>query len=261
MMPVLVYNGPMLLTIDVGNTCLGAAVFEGDRIIFRNKLNTPDRINIGFLKNLIDGPLMSGIESVIVSSVVPFVDHSLKGALHKLLGKDAFFIDHNTDTGIKLEIDHPEELGADRIADAVGGTHFSSPPLIILDSGTATTFDIVDKDYRYIGGSIFPGIELSIRSLASNTAKLNRIAFSEPASILGKNTEDNIRAGIYYCAIGGLEFMIRMYKEIVGEKATVIATGGVTHHFKQKIQNIDVFEPDLLYIGLKRIHERRKLVL
>lgn len=248
----------MLLTVDVGNTCLGAAVFQGDRIVFKNRLNTPDRVNVRFLNNLIDAPVAEKIGSVVVSSVVPFLDGALKGAISKWLDLEAFFIDHRTDTGINLMVDRPEELGADRIADAAGGLQFSSPPLIIVDSGTATTFDIIDKNFNYIGGSIFPGIELSIRSLASNTAKLGRITFAEPDSILGKDTGSNIRAGIYYSTIGGLEFMIRQYQDLLGEGATVIATGGVSRYFHQKINNIDLYEPDLLYVGLKAIHDRRK---
>ncbi len=247
----------MLLTIDVGNTCFGVAVFKEDQIVFRNKLNTPDHITVRFLKNLMDDEIITKVDSVIVSSVVPFIDLSLGNVIEKLLGKKAFFVDHNTDTRIKIEVDFPVELGADRIANAVGGTYFSKPPLIIVDSGTATTFDIINKEYEYIGGSIFPGIELSIRSLASNTAKLNRIYFTEPDSILGKNTDSNIRAGIYYSCIGGLEFMIREYKRIVGENATVIATGGVSFYFHNKIKNIDIYESNLIYFGLKLIHDRQ----
>jgi type III pantothenate kinase len=248
----------MLLTIDVGNTSVGAAVFDRDEIRFKNKLGTPDRINPGFVKNLVNVPHPDGIDSVIVSSVVPFLDGSLDRSIESLFGKKAFFISHRTDTGIKLNIDFPEELGADRIADAAGGLCLARPPLIIIDSGTATTFDIVNRDGEYIGGCIFPGIELSIRSLASNTAKLDRIMFTVPQSILGTNTEDNIRSGIYYSCLGGLEFMINEYKKIIGPDTQVIATGGVSFYFQNRINNIDIYEPDLIFLGLRSIYLRNQ---
>lgn len=249
----------MLLTIDIGNTCAGMAVFSRNRILIKNKLSTPDRINDRFLKNLIGESHIDRIDSIIISSVVPYIDQSLARAVVSLFGKEAFFVDHQTLTGIHIKVDAPPELGADRIADCAGGIYFSKPPLIIIDSGTATTFDIVNAQYEYIGGCIFPGIELSIRSLASNTAKLNRITFTIPDSILGTDTESNIQAGIYYSCIGSLEFMIEEYKKITGPGTTVIATGGVSFYFQDRIKNIDLYEPNLIYYGLKFIHEKQAL--
>lgn len=253
----LYYNDLMLLAIDVGNTCVGIAVFDRDQIGFKNKLSTPDRVNTGFLKSLVNASQIKGIDSVIVSSVVPFLDESLSRSIEKLFSVKPDFISHHTDTGIKLKIDRPEELGADRIADAVGAMGIARPPLIIIDSGTATTFDVINRDREYIGGCIFPGIELSARCLASNTARLDRILFAIPRSILATNTRDNIRAGIYYSCLGGLEFMIEEYKKITGPKATVIATGGISFYFQNRIRNIDIFEPDLIFLGLKSIHDRQ----
>lgn len=247
----------MLLTIDIGNTSVGAAIFDKNKITFKNKLTTPDQITERFLANLIPEPFTKKISDVIVSSVVPYIDRSLATITEIRFGRNPLFVDHKTKTGIKIRVDNPEELGADRIADAVGGLQFSDPPLMILDSGTATTFDIVNREYEYIGGSIFPGIELSIRSLASNTAKLERINFTIPDSILGSNTDDNIRAGICYSYVGGLKYMIDEYKKIIGQNAKVIATGGVSLYFQNKIKGIDIFEPDLIYYGLKKIHEQQ----
>jgi type III pantothenate kinase len=247
----------MLLTIDIGNTCVGVAIFSAERILAKNKLITPDRITVRFLKNLVGEPHLAGIDSIIISSVVPYLDQSLSIAVESLFGKKAVFIDHHTPTGIEIKVDTPRELGADRIANSAGGIHFSTPPLIIIDSGTATTFDIVNEKYEYIGGCIMPGIELSIRSLASNTAKLDRISFAIPESILGTDTESNIQAGIYYSCIGGLEFMIDEYKKITGPGTTVIATGGVSFYFKDRLKNIDIYEPSLVYYGLKYIHEKQ----
>ena len=246
----------MLLTIDVGNTSTGAAVFDGDTIATKNKLLTPGEITVTFLKSLIKKELRRPIKDIIVSSVVPFVDSSLRKSINAYFHKEAFFVDHTTDTGLTIKVDYPPELGADRIADAVGGTHFFDPPFMIIDSGTAITFDVISKDFEYLGGCIFPGIDLSIHSLAEKAAKLERIHFSIPDSILGTNTESHIRAGIYYSYVGGISYMINEYKKIIGEDAKVIATGGLSKYFKDKIENIDRFEPDLIFYGLKKIYDR-----
>lgn len=245
----------MLLTIDVGNTSTGGAVFDGDRIVFKNKLMTPDEVPYTFLKSLIKKDYRKKITDIIVSSVVPFVDDSLKVSIKDYFKKEALFIDHTTDTGLKLKIDIPEELGADRIADAIGALYFFKPPFIVIDSGTASTFDVISRDMEYLGGCIFPGIELSINSLAQNTAKLGRIHFSTPKSIMGTSTESHIKAGIYYSYIGGLTYIIKEYKKIVGNYAKVVATGGLVQHFENKIEGIDMYEPDLIYYGLKKIFD------
>lgn len=248
----------MLLTIDVGNTSTGVAVFDGDAIATKNKLLTPDEFEITFIKSLIKKELRRPIKAIIVSSVVPFVDESLKKSIRDYFHIDPYFIDYSTDSGLRFNVDNPSELGADRIADAVGGLSFFDPPLIIIDSGTAITFDVIGRDYKYMGGCIFPGIELSIHSLAEKAAKLERIHFNVPQSIMGTNTADHIRAGIYYCCVGGLTYIIDEYKKIVGQNAKVIATGGLSKYFKDTIKNIDCFEPDLIYYGLKRISDRMK---
>ncbi|MGE5342982.1 MAG: type III pantothenate kinase [Candidatus Omnitrophota bacterium] len=245
----------MLLTIDVGNTTVGTAVFDGDEIASKNKLMTPDEVTITYLKSLIKKEYRRPIRDVIVSSVVPFVDQSLKTSIESYFNKSPIFIDYAMNTGLKFKIENPAELGSDRIADAMGALRFFPPPFIIIDSGTATTFDVINRDFEYIGGAILPGIELSINSLAQHTAKLRRIHFSAPDSILGKNTEGHIKAGIFYSNIGGISYMIREYKKIVGEDAKVIATGGLVRHFESKFNEIDRFEPDLIYYGLKKIFD------
>jgi type III pantothenate kinase len=245
----------MLLTIDVGNTSTGIAVFDGDQIASKNKLMTPDEVSIIFLKSLVKKEHRSPIANIIVSSVVPFVDESLKQSIKDYFKKDPIFIDHTTKIGLKLKIDNPAEMGADRIADSIGALHFFDPPFIIIDSGTATTFDVISRNMEYLGGSIFPGIELSTNSLAQKAAKLGRVHFSPPESIMGTNTESHIKAGIYYSYIGGLTYMIKEYKKIVGNDAKVIATGGLVRHFQHKIEGVDLYEPDLIYYGLKKIFD------
>jgi type III pantothenate kinase len=244
--------------MDIGNTATGIAVFSGDRIVSKNKLLTPDEITVTYLKSLLKKEYRRKIKDIIVSSVVPFVDRSLSASVESFFGKKVFFVDHQTDSGLTLKIDYPQELGADRIADSVGALHFFDPPLMVIDSGTATTFDIISRECEYLGGAIFPGIELSINSLAKNTAKLDRIPFGVPESILGTNTESNIRAGIFFSYVGGLSYMIEEYKKITGGDTKVVVTGGLVRYFESRLPGVDLFEPDLIYYGLKKIYARLK---
>ncbi len=245
----------MLLTIDVGNTSTGVAIFSDDKIISKNKLLTPQEISVLFLKSLVKEDCRSQINAVSISSVVPLVDESLRRSVKKLFDVEPYFTDYTTETGIKLKIDNPAEMGADRIADYTGALSLFAPPFIVVDSGTAITFDIINRDSEYIGGSILPGVELSIKSLAQNTAKLQMIKFGIPGSITGTNTEDSIKAGIYFNYVGGLSYMIREYKKDIGAEAKVVATGGLIKYFEGKIPEIDTYEPDLIYLGLKKIYE------
>jgi len=246
----------MLLAIDVGNTTVGAAIFQGDQIVSKNKLMTPEEVTVTFIKSLLKKEHRMKITDVIISSVVPFVDESLRQSVTRYFKKAPVFIDAALDSGLKFNVDNPSELGADRIADAIGACHFFPPPFIIIDSGTATTFDVISRDMVYLGGCIFPGVELSINSLAQKAAKLGRIHFTTPKSILGTNTEEHIKAGIYYSYIGGITYMIEEYKKIAGQDARVIATGGLVRHFEGRIPGIDLYEDDLIYYGLKGIFVR-----
>lgn len=245
----------MLLTIDVGNTTTGAAIFEGDVIASRNKLPTPEEVTVTFLKSLIKKELRRPIRHIIISSVVPFVDDSLRESVSQYFHKEPYFVNYTSKAGITYKIDNPAELGADRLADVVGGLGIFPPPLIVIDSGTAITFDVVSREHCYLGGCILPGIELSINSLAEKTAKLQKIHFSVPQSALGVNTGEHIRAGIFFGSVGGLSYIIDEYKKIIGPDAKVIATGGLSRFFQGYIHGIDLFEPDLIYYGLKRIYE------
>jgi len=237
---------------------MGAAVFSSGKIGYKNVIRTPGTISEDLIIRLVKSEDLSKINAIIVSSVVPDIDGSLSHTLNGLFKTKTIFLDHKTDTGIKLRIDNPEEIGADRIADSAGALHFFDPPLIVLDSGTAITFDIINHSYEYIGGSIIPGIEISLKSLAENTAKLEMNDFSVPDSIIGKNTRDSINAGLFYSISGGINYMIDEYNKILGGNAKVILTGGLIPYMKTRMTKVDLFEPDLIYHGLRIIHERLK---
>lgn len=246
----------MLLTVDVGNTTTAAAVFRDGAIVHRGRVPTPLKWTAGHFSRLL-GPAMSGnVTAAIVSSVVPRLDRSLAADIKRACKRTPLFLDGRTATGIALKIDRPSQLGADRIADCAGALELFPPPLIVIDSGTATTFDLLNAAGEYCGGCILPGIGVAIRSLAENTAKLKNVAFAVPASPLGTNTADSIRAGVFFGTIGALRHLIACYREVLGPKSKVVATGGLARHFQDRVPGIDACEPDLIFLGLRRIFLR-----
>jgi len=248
----------MLWTIDVGNTSTACAVFRGKTIVHRSHLPTPGKWAAGHVSRLLPASLAGQTTAVIVSSVVPALDRDLAASIRRATGIKALFLDHKTPAGIRLNIDKPSELGADRIADCAGALTLFPPPLIVIDSGTATTFDLLNGRSEYCGGCIFPGIGIAIESLAQNTAKLKKIVFAVPRSPVGTNTAASIRAGVYFGYIGTLQHLIACYRQILGPKSKVVATGGLSRYFKGRVSGMDIFVPDLLFLGLKSIYERQK---
>ncbi len=246
----------MLLTVDIGNTTTAAAVFKRSVIVFRSRIPTPGTWSGRHFSTLLPAAVAKKVKAAIVSSVVPRLDAGLDAAIRKSCRLRPVFLNHRTPTGIMLKIDRPCELGADRIADCAGALAFYPPPLIVIDSGTATTFDLLNAGGEYCGGCILPGVGIAIRSLTDNTAKLKNVVFSVPGSPVGTNTVDSIRAGIFFGFVGSLQHLIGCYREILGPETRVVATGGLVGHFKGRVQGIDVFKPDLIFQGLRSIHER-----
>jgi type III pantothenate kinase len=245
----------MLLAIDVGNTTVAAVVFRGRAIVHRGRVPTPAAWDRGLPAKLLPTAWARQADAAIVSSVVPRLDRPLAAAIAAAGVRRPLFLDHRTPTGIALRIDRPAQLGADRIADCAGALSLFPPPLIVIDSGTATTFDLLDASGAYRGGCILPGVDIAIRSLAGNTAKLKAVAFAVPRSAVGTNTGDSIRAGIFHGTVGALVHLIGLYRRELGQGTTVVATGGLLRHFQGRVPGIDAFEPDLIFLGLRRIHE------
>ncbi len=246
----------MLLTVDVGNTMTAAAVFQDGFIVHRGRVATPEKWTARHFSRLL-GPGMAGkVTAAIVSSVVPRLDRALAADIRRTCKRTPVFLDSRTATGIALKIDRPSQLGADRIADCAGALALFPPPLIVIDSGTAITFDLLNRAGEYCGGCILPGIGIAVKSLAENTAKLKNIAFAVPGSPVGTNTTDSIRAGIYFGTIGALQHLIDCYREVLGAKSKVVATGGLVRYFQDQVPGIDACEPDLIFLGLHRIFQR-----
>ncbi|MBN2346988.1 MAG: type III pantothenate kinase, partial [Candidatus Aminicenantes bacterium] len=232
-------------------------VFRESVIVARRRRPTPPAWGKSHLASLLPTAAAGKISAVIISSVVPRLDRALAAAVAKNCALRPHFVSHRSDSGIHLKIDRPAQLGADRIADCAGALSLFPPPLIVIDSGTATTFDLINRRGEYCGGCILPGLAIAARSLAESTAKLRPVALRAPRSPLGTNTADSIRAGIYFGHVGALRHLIACYRGMLGPRARVVATGGMLRCLKEEVPGIDAFEPDLIFHGLRCIHERR----
>ena len=250
----------MLLAIDAGNTNIVFALFDSDTLrgVWRSATNatkTSDEYAV-FLHTLMiaDNLDPKHITSAIIGSVVPEANFHLAKLCRDHFKCEARFVGSpDVNPGIKILLDRPEEIGADRIINAVGALASYKPPLLIVDFGTATTFDVVDKDGNYAGGAIAPGIQLSLRALHMAAAKLPRIDVASPKRVIGKNTKEAIQSGIYFGYVGLIEGLITRITAEAGHPMTIIATGGLAALFRHAIPTIQHYEPELTLLGLWKL--------
>ena len=255
----------MLLAIDLGNTNIKCAIFDGKEIVatFRlttDKLRTSDEFGISIRSLLeFDGIKISDIDSAVIASVVPNVMHSLNNAVKKFFGIEPLIVGPGTKTGIKLVKTNPNEVGSDRIVDGVAALEMYGGPVIVVDYGTATKFDYFSADHVFESAVTCPGIMLSAQSLWSGTAKLPQIEITDPGSIMCKDTTTSLQAGILYGHIGEAEYIIRRLKaESKEENIKVVATGGLASTIYNKTDEIEFLEPNLTMHGLRIIYEKNK---
>lgn len=253
----------MLLAIEVGNTNTVFGFFRAD-----GDLETSFRVSTArdrmpdewyaMLATLLNtsGLPPSEITGVIISSVVPGVTPWLLDMVRTRFGIDADVVTGAVDVGLKLDVEEPRQLGADRIVDCVAAIARYGTPAIIIDLGTATTFDVVDRHNTYRGGAIAAGVATSLKSLATNAAQLFNVELYLPEQVIGRNTADQLRAGIVTGHLAMLEGMIARMDEELGERATVILTGGLANLFAGRSRRFDVVDPDLTLSGLHLIHQR-----
>lgn len=253
----------MLLAIDVGNTNTVFGLFTaGGKLVASFRVSTArDRMPdewYAMLAALLGTAGLTGaeIQSAILSSVVPGVTPWLVDMCSTRFGVEADVITGAMDVGITLDVEEPRQLGADRIVDCVAAIARYGAPAIIVDLGTATTFDIVDRNNVYLGGVIAAGVATSLKTLATNAAQLFNVALYLPESVVGRNTADQLRAGIVTGHLAMLEGMIARIDEELGERATVILTGGLANLFAGRSIRFDVVDPDLTLEGLYLIHQR-----
>jgi len=249
----------MILVIDAGNTTTVVGIFEGDNLLahwrLSSILHTVDELGI-YLLNLLATKNFkpSDIKGAAFASVVPFLDFSMTEAIKNYFGVTPLQVNAKTKTGMKILVKNPNEVGADRIVNAVAGREKYGAPLIVVDYGTAITFDAVSPSGDYLGGPIAPGLQSGISALFSKAAKLPQVALAIPESIIPYNTETAIQSGIIYGNAGLTDRIIDMMHEHPGlEKAKVIATGGHAGLMAKVSKKIDVLDSWLTLEGLKII--------
>ncbi len=255
----------MLLVIDVGNTNITFGVYDGKDIksTFRmmSKLpRTSDEYGISIHSLLKDNGIeRKDIDGVIIASVVPNVMYSLNSAVIKYLKCEPLIVGPGLKTGIKVATPNPKEIGADRIVDAVGAYEKYGGPVLVIDFGTATTYDLVSADGNFEAGITAPGIKMSAQALWEDTAKLPEVEIAKPNSILAQDTISSMQAGLVYGQIGQTEYIINKVREESGYKdMKVVATGGLGGIICPETDTIDVYDRELTLEGLRLIYEKNQ---
>ncbi len=252
----------MLVVVDIGNTNITIGLFDEANIVGHYRLTTKlERTSdeYGFmLLSFLNASNMKvqDVKDVIISSVVPKVNYSFINSIKKYFVKEPIVIGPGIKTGISIKIDDPKTLGADRLVDAAGAFYIYGGPALVIDFGTATTFDIVNEKGEFIGGTTAPGIGIMANALSSQAAKLPEVSIDKPKHAIAKNTVDSMKSGIVYGYIGLTEKIISVIKKEYGKDLKVISTGGLGRIIFKETSSIDVYDPDLTFKGLKNIYDR-----
>ena len=252
----------MLLAIEQGNTNTMFALHDGADWIAQwrtatDPARTADEYAV-WLHQLVSmqGLTLADIDDCIVSSVVPQSVFNLRNLARRYLKVEPLVVGENVELGIDVRIEKPSEAGADRLVNAIGGFLKYGGPLILIDSGTATTFDVVGADGGFEGGVISPGINLSMQALHSAAARLPRVAIARPARVIGRGTVEAMQAGVFWGYVALIEGLIDRIRAEYGQPMRTIATGGVASLFEGATSRIDAFDPDLTLRGLLEIVRR-----
>lgn len=253
----------MLLAVDIGNTNTVIGVYDGDRLIHHWRLRTEkdtteDEFHL-LIKNLFssEGAKVEAITKTIISCVVPPMVSIVNGFCMRYLHHEPLWVDATTFTDMPILYDNPKEVGADRIVNAVAAYHKYKTSLVVVDFGTATTFDCISQVGAYIGGAISPGILISSEALFQKASKLPRVeVFAAPKRVVGKNTISSMNAGIIYGYAGLVDGIVRRIKKEMTQEPKVIATGGLAELMADVAETIEAVEPHLTLEGLKIIYDK-----
>ena len=254
----------MLLAIEQGNTNTLFAIHDGEHWVAQwraatESARTADEYAV-WLHQLLQMQSLSlaNLDDCIISSVVPQSLFNLRNLARRYLHVEPLVIGENADLGIAVRIDKPSEAGADRLVNALGGWLEHGGPLILIDSGTATTFDVIGEDGAFEGGVIAPGINLSMDALHRAAAQLPRVAIRRPAHVVGKGTVEAMQAGVFWGYVALIEGLVDRIRAEYGRPMKVVATGGVASLFEGATDMIDAFDPDLTLRGLLEIVRRNR---
>lgn len=254
----------MLLAIDAGNTNVTIGIFEGERIITRWRLRTvhdqtPDEWGIK-LRSLfaLEGVPLERVKGIVVASVVPPLETTLTGMSLRYFGTEPMFVTGRTETGLNVLYDNPREVGADRIVNAVAALKKYGGPCVVVDLGTAITFDAVSARSEYLGGVICPGIGISISGLFQKTARLPMVDFRDPGHLIGKNTVQSMQAGLYYGTIAMIDGIVEKMVGEMGPETKTLATGGQASLITRGSKWVKIADEDLTLEGLRLIWEMNR---
>lgn len=254
----------MILVVDVGNTNIVLGLYEGQSLrhhwrLSTNRSATVDEYGV-MIHNLFQlaGVRAEQIEGVILSCVVPPIMNTLERLFEAYVGKQALVVGPGIKTGLNIRYENPREVGADRIVNAVAGIEQYGTPLVVVDFGTATTFDYIDASGAYLGGAIVPGIGISAEALYQRAAKLPRIELSKPKTVIGRNTVAAMQSGIIYGYAGQVDGIVKRIRQEFGVQPRVIATGGMADLIAGESETIETVDSLLTLEGLRIVYERNR---
>jgi len=254
----------MLLAIDIGNTNVTLGVFDGERLVSTWALATDVKKTADEYAVLLSSLLTSSglafedIDETSVACVVPSLLSTVEDLCARYVETAPLIVGPGIKTGVRILMDNPREVGADRIVNAAAAHRIYGGTLIVVDFGTATTFDVISKNGDYLGGAIAPGIGIMADALFTRTSKLPHVELVAPEKTIGKNSVEAMQSGIMFGYVGLIESLVTRIRKELGEKAKVIATGGLSALFASETKLIDIVNKDLTLIGLRLIHEMNR---
>ncbi len=252
----------MLLAIDVGNTQTHVGMFDGDELVEHWRFATSRFATADELATTLAGLLglrdmrLGDVHATMVSAVVPTLAHEYEQVIKRYFGDRGLLVGPDIKSGMPIRIDRPQELGADRLVNAIAAFERVGGACIAVDFGTAINYDVVSATGEYLGGVISPGIEISLEALAARAARLPRVEIAEPRHAIGKGTEEAIQAGVVFGFAGQVDAILGRIREELGEEATAIATGGFAAAIVPFCEQVDEVDDRLTLQGLKLIWER-----
>ena len=255
----------MILALDMGNTNVVAGCLDEDEMIifterFSTDLKKTDFEYAMMIKSILEIHKIEvkEVEGAIIASVVPSLTHVLKSALRKLFDCEPMVVGSGIKTGLNIHLDDPATLGADLVVDSVAAMKIYGTPAIVIDMGTATTMTVIDREDVYIGGAIFPGLNVSVDALASGTSLLPRVSLGAPRKQIASNTMDAIKSGIIYGEASRIDGMIDRFISELGYPAKIVATGGLASVITPHCDHEIITDPDLMLRGLKIIYDKNR---